>query len=103
MPPVDLCTGVSPSQAEKSRPHRKASAAGARATSAAAVTGPTPGMVSSRRAIGSSLARLAISASSTAISVSSVARVCASTLRLVRAASGSSLVGSSILAIRRST
>ena len=69
LPPVDFCSGVSPSQAEKSRPRRKVCGAGLGDASraAAVVIGPTPGMVISRRAIGSSLTRLAISRSSTAI------------------------------------
>ncbi len=43
LPPLELCLGASPSQAEKSRPHRKVSGAGAKATIAAAATGPMPG------------------------------------------------------------
>ena len=41
LPPVDFCRGVSPSQAAKSRPARKFSAAGTSAVIAVAVIGPT--------------------------------------------------------------
>jgi hypothetical protein len=64
LPPLECCRGVSPSQAEKSWPQRKVSGGRARATIAAAVTGPMPGMVISGRATGSSFARRAISRSS---------------------------------------
>src|SRR5689334_11233075 len=53
LPPVDLCSGVSPSQAAKSRPARKPSGAGTRAVIAVAAIGPMPGIVMSRRATGS--------------------------------------------------
>ena len=56
LPPVDFCSGVSPSQAAKSRPVAKVSGAGASAVIAVAVIGPTPGIVISRRATGSVLA-----------------------------------------------
>jgi len=42
LPPVDLCNGVSPSQAAKSRPVLNVSAAGASAKIAVAVIGPMP-------------------------------------------------------------
>lgn len=66
-PPVDRCSGVNPSHAAKSRPRLKLHAAGARATSAVAVTGPTPGIVTRRRACSSSRARRAISTSNSLI------------------------------------
>src|SRR5690348_16026716 len=53
LPPVDFCSGVSPSQAAKSRPARKPSGAGTRAVIALAAIGPMPGIVMSRRATGS--------------------------------------------------
>src|SRR3954452_16323328 len=66
LPPLERWTGVSPSQAAKSRPRRNVSAGGASAMRAAAVTVPMPGMVISRRAAAFSLACRAISLSSTA-------------------------------------
>ena len=42
-PPVECCNGVSPSHAAKSRPRLKLVAWGAKAISAVAVIGPTPG------------------------------------------------------------
>src|SRR4051794_7994797 len=57
LPPVDICRGVSPSQAAKSRPARKPSGAGTRAVIAVAAIGPMPGIVISRRATGSAFAR----------------------------------------------
>ena len=45
LPPVVFCSGVSPSQAAKSRPARKLPAAGASAVIAVAEIGPTPGIV----------------------------------------------------------
>ena len=45
LPPVDFCSGVSPSQAAKSRPARKPSGAGTRAVIAVAAIGPMPGIV----------------------------------------------------------
>lgn len=62
-PPVERCSGVSPNQAAKSRPFLKVAAEGANATSAVAVTGPTPGIVVKRRASSSSRARRVISTS----------------------------------------
>ena len=56
-PPLECCRGTRPSQAAKSRPRRKVLAAGASATSAVAITGPTPGIVISRLATGSAFAR----------------------------------------------
>src|SRR5215813_10686192 len=49
LPPLECCDGVSPTQAAKSRPLLKALVGGANAANAVAVTGPTPGMVVSRR------------------------------------------------------
>ena len=55
--PAVLCwRGVRPSQAEKSRPLRKVSSGGAKAWSASAVIGPTPGTVIARTASSSSRA-----------------------------------------------
>ena len=45
LPPVDFCSGVSPSQAAKSRPARKPSGAGTRAVIAVAAIRPMPGIV----------------------------------------------------------
>ena len=70
LPPVDFCSGVSPSQAAKSRPARKPSGAGTRAVIAVAAIGPMPGIVMSRRATGSALARRVISPSSSLRGVS---------------------------------
>ncbi len=42
LPPLECCRGTRPSQAAKSRPRRKVLAAGARATSAVAITGRHP-------------------------------------------------------------
>ena len=67
LPPVDLCRGVRPSQAAKSRPLAKVSAGGARAAIAVAEIGPMPGMVISLRDTSSSRARRAISLSRSAI------------------------------------
>lgn len=63
-PPVECCRGTRPSQAAKSRPRRKVSGGGARATKVVAISGPMPGIVISRRATSFSLARRLISASS---------------------------------------
>ena len=43
LPPVECWSGVSPTQAAKSRPRLKLCAGGAKAVRATAVTGPTPG------------------------------------------------------------
>ena len=100
--PGRFCSGVSPSQAAKSRPARKASAAGASATMAAAVIGPMPGMVISRRAIGSALARRAISPSRCAICVPSTSSGADEYLAGSRARSPAAEdAGSSIWATRR--
>jgi hypothetical protein len=61
LPPDDFCNGVRPSQAAKSRPIANVSIGGASATIAVAVMGPTPEIVISRRATGSSLERRLIS------------------------------------------
>lgn len=45
--PLELCFGKRPTQAEKSRPDRKALGSAMLATSAVASTGPTPGIASS--------------------------------------------------------
>jgi hypothetical protein len=58
LPPVDRCTGVRPSQAAKSRALEKVCAGGAKALIAAAVMGPIPGMVFSRRASPSSYSKV---------------------------------------------
>jgi len=50
LPPDENCRGTRPSQAAKSRPHRKFPIGGAKASTASAVNGPTPGMVCKRRA-----------------------------------------------------
>ena len=64
-------TGADDQQAAKSRPRLKVSAGGASAARATAVTGPTPGMVISRRAVSFSLARWATAWSRPAIFASS--------------------------------
>ena len=96
LPPVDFCKGVRPSQAAKSRPLANVSIGGASAAIAVAVMGPTPGMVISRRATGSSLERRLISISRTAMFSSSDVRVVISTLKIARALSGREQFGSSI-------
>ena len=95
LPPVDFCSGVSPSQAAKSRPVPKFSGAGTRAVIAAAAIGPTPGTVISRRATGSDFERRLISASSSLICTSSASKVPIRTFRMARALSGSAVAGSS--------
>jgi hypothetical protein len=70
LPPVELWRGVRPSEAAKSRPLAKALASWTVATIAEAVTGPTPGMVVSRRAVSSAFTSAAISLSIAAISSS---------------------------------
>ena len=57
LPPVDFCSGVSPSQASKSRPAGNPSAAGTNAVIAVEVISPTPGIVINRRAVGSDFER----------------------------------------------
>ena len=84
LPPVDFCSGVSPSQAAKSRPAAKPCAAGVSAAIAVATIGPTPGIVISRRAVGSVLERWLISASSTAICSSNAVKVSMSGFRMMR-------------------
>src|SRR5215211_4102377 len=103
LPPVDFCSGVSPSQAAKSRPARKPSGAGTRAVIAVAAIGPMPGIVMSRRATGSALARRAISPSSSLSCSSKALSVLISTCRIPRALSGTDDFGSSTSATRRST
>src|SRR5580704_15283014 len=89
LPPVDFCSGVSPSQAAKSRPARKPSAAGTSAVIAVEAIGPTPGIVISRRAVGSVLERCLISASSAAIYSSNAVTVSTSSFRTMRTFFGS--------------
>src|SRR5215813_9261603 len=48
LPPLEFCLGTSPTQAEKSRPDRKALGSARLATSAVANAGQTPGIASSR-------------------------------------------------------
>src|SRR5215467_9438012 len=67
LPPVDFCSGVSPSQAAKSRPAGNPSAAGTNAVIAVEAIGPTPGIVINRRAVGSDFERWLISVSNAAI------------------------------------
>ena len=57
LPPVERCTGVSPTQAAKSRPERNVSTGGAKASMAVAISGPIPGTLISRRAVSSAFAR----------------------------------------------
>ena len=64
------CRGTRPSQAEKSRPRRKLSIGGAKACSASAVTGPTPGIVI-RRAVSSFSRALVRSSRSSPLTFSS--------------------------------
>ncbi len=51
LPPDECCFGTSPSKAAKSRPHRNMSMGVAKASIAMAVSGPTSGIVLSRRDI----------------------------------------------------
>jgi len=90
LPPLECCLGTRPSQAAKSRPRRKVTAAGAKGTSAVAMTGPTPGMVISLFATGSVLARLAISRSRRAICDWSTCRLSVITASTGRASAGMS-------------
>src|SRR5215213_6017373 len=99
LPPVDVCRGVSPSQAAKSRPARKPSGAGTRAVIAVAAIGPMPGIVISRRATGSAFARWVISASNSWICASKAWKVPINTFRTARALSGTEESGSSTWAI----
>src|SRR5690349_4822318 len=48
LPPLECCLGTIPTQAEKSRPDRKAFGLATLATRAVANAGPTPGSASSR-------------------------------------------------------
>src|SRR3954449_9620804 len=102
LPPVDVCRGVSPSQAAKSRPARKPSGAGTRAVIAVAAIGPMPGIVISRRATGSAFARWVISASNAWICASNAWKVPINTFRTARALSGTAEAGSSTWAITAS-
>src|SRR3954451_13180885 len=99
LPPLERWTGVSPSQAAKSRPRRNVWAGGASAVRAAAVTAPMPGIVISRRATALSLACRAISRSSTATRSSNDRSSSTNTARIPRAAWGRSQAGSSMAAM----
>src|SRR2546421_3092364 len=57
LPPVDFSNGVRPSQAAKARPAGKFCGAGTSAVIAVETIGPTPGIVISRRAVGSAFER----------------------------------------------
>ena len=70
LPPVECCRGTRPNHAAKSRPFWKVSATGYSVAKAVAISGPMPGIVISRLARSSSLARRAISPSSFVISAS---------------------------------
>ena len=48
LPPLEFCLGTSPTQAENARPDLKIFGSGTSATTRVAMTGPTPGIVSSR-------------------------------------------------------
>src|SRR6516162_6503456 len=89
LPPVDFCSGVSPSQAAKSRPAGNPSAAGTSAVIAVEVIGPTLGIVINRRAVGSDFERWLISASKTATCASNAVKVSTSSFRMMRTLSGS--------------
>src|SRR6516162_9353527 len=89
LPPVDFCSGVSPSQAAKSRPAGNPSAAGTSAVIAVEVIGPTPGIVINRRAVGSDFERWLISASNALICASNAVKVSISSFRMTRTLSGS--------------
>src|SRR3546814_3853711 len=54
--PEEKYRGTRPRQGEQSRPHLKRSIGGAKASTARAVNGPTPGMVCKRRAVSASAA-----------------------------------------------
>ena len=101
LPPVECCRGKRPSQATESRPRRKVSGGGARATKAVAINGPIPGIVISLRAISFFLARRLISALSLAIWSPRRIFVSIRTSSVARASSGKPLAGSSMIAIRR--
>src|SRR6478672_1739149 len=53
LPPVVCCLGTSPSQAPKSRPRLNAAPSPTAATRAVALSTPTPGIVTNRRAVSS--------------------------------------------------
>ena len=103
LPPVECCLGVSPSQAAKSRARRNVSGGGASVASAVAISGPMPGIVISRRAVSSSRARRAISASSVAIRSSRWRSPSTRTDSVARAVFGRLLSGGSISATSRHT
>jgi hypothetical protein len=103
LPPVDFCSGVSPSQAAKSRPAGNPSAAGTSAVIAVEAIGPTPEIVINRRAVGSDFERWLISASNAAICASNAVKVSTSSLRMTRTWSGSEDCRSSTRATKVST
>jgi hypothetical protein len=94
LPPVDFWSGVSPSQAAKSRPARKLPAAG-KCRDCGGSNRTAPGIVISRHATGSALERRLISPSSSLICASSAVKVSISSLRTNRALSGYEEFGSS--------
>ena len=59
-PPDECCRGTKPNHAAKSRPRRKLSIGGAKASTANALTGPTPGIVCNRRAVSVCVAKAPI-------------------------------------------
>jgi hypothetical protein len=63
LPPLECCLGVRPTQAAKSRPFENVSISDAKVVIAAALIGPNPGIVVSRRAVSSVVTRLRSSAS----------------------------------------
>ena len=96
LPPVERCTGISPTQAVKSRPERNVSTGGANASIAMAISGSMPGTLFSRRAVTLALARVAILASRAAVCSCRWRNAQTSKPRLVRVAGGMSEAGSSI-------
>ena len=82
LPPVVACRGTSASHAARLRPRAKVSASLTAATSAVALSAPTPGMLVSRRAASSRFASTANSTSNAAILSSSAShRVSMSSIR----------------------
>jgi hypothetical protein len=94
---IEACLGVSPIHAARSRPRSKLSIGGAKVVNAMTITGPMPGMVMSRLATSSFLARCLISRSRSSIRCDKSRITLSRSRRIARAGSGR------LLACRRST
>ena len=102
LPPLEFCRGVSPSQAEKSRPDLKILGSGTLAAIAEAVIVPAPGMLASNRLTGFCLSAAVSSASSPAMDFSIPANWRARTRNAALAVMGSA-VSASAVSIRSAT